>query len=154
AGAAESGRLDSWSAGHLNELAELELSWPDLLAGDTLLHADIRADNVLLANDQVLFVDWPHACIGAAVADVAFMAPSVTMRGGPWGGGARRAGAGAGRRAGGGGGRAAVGAAAGARAGYFPERAPPPPPLGLPTLRAFQAAQGEIARRWLAGLLR
>jgi hypothetical protein len=28
-----------------------------------------------------------------------------------------------------------------------------PPPPGIPTVRAFQAAQGAIARQWLAGLL-
>jgi hypothetical protein len=27
------------------------------------------------------------------------------------------------------------------------------PPAGIPTVRAFQAAQGEITRRWLAELL-
>ncbi|WP_212648315.1 hypothetical protein [Deinococcus hopiensis] len=36
-------------------------------------------------------------------------------------------------------------------AGYFTERALQPPP-GLPTVRAFQAAQGEIARAWLGRL--
>jgi len=28
-----------------------------------------------------------------------------------------------------------------------------PPPPGLATVRAFQAAQGEVTRRWLAQLL-
>ena len=37
-----------------------------------------------------------------------------------------------------------------ALAGYFTHRALQPPPPGLPTLRAFQAAQGEVARQWLA----
>lgn len=40
-----------------------------------------------------------------------------------------------------------------ALAGYFTGQALRPPPPGLPTVRAFQAAQGEVARRWLAGLL-
>jgi hypothetical protein len=35
-------------------------------------------------------------------------------------------------------------------AGYFTHRALLPPPPGLPTLRAFQDAQGIVARRWLA----
>jgi hypothetical protein len=34
-------------------------------------------------------------------------------------------------------------------AGYFVVGALEPPPLGLPTVRAFQAAQGEIALAWL-----
>ena len=35
-------------------------------------------------------------------------------------------------------------------AGFFTASALEPAPPGLPTLRAFQAAQGEVARRWLA----
>jgi hypothetical protein len=35
-------------------------------------------------------------------------------------------------------------------AGYFTRHSLLPPPPGLPTLRAFQAAQGTVARRWLA----
>ena len=38
-------------------------------------------------------------------------------------------------------------------AGYLTERSLQPPPPGLPMLRRFQAAQGEVARRWLATLL-
>jgi hypothetical protein len=34
-------------------------------------------------------------------------------------------------------------------AGYFTWQAQLPPPPGLPTVRAFQAAQGEPARAWL-----
>ena len=34
-------------------------------AGSTLLHNDVRADNVLITADKVVFVDWPAACTGA-----------------------------------------------------------------------------------------
>jgi hypothetical protein len=47
-------------------------------------------------------------------------------------------------------GRQSVAAILRAVAGYFTCRALPPPP-GLPTVRAFQAAQGEVARQLLAG---
>jgi hypothetical protein len=40
-----------------------------------------------------------------------------------------------------------------ALAGYFTSQALLPPPPGLPTVRAFQAAQGQVARRWLADFL-
>jgi len=33
--------------------------------------------------------------------------------------------------------------------GFFLERSLRPPPPGLPTIRAFQAAQGEVALAWL-----
>jgi hypothetical protein len=45
---------------------------------------------------------------------------------------------------------ASVDAVLAAFAGFFTWNALQPPPPGLPTLRAFQAAQGEVARRWLA----
>lgn len=35
-------------------------------------------------------------------------------------------------------------------AGFFTFNSLQPAPPGLPTLRVFQAAQGEVARRWLA----
>lgn len=35
-------------------------------------------------------------------------------------------------------------------AGYFTRQALLPPPPGLPTVRAFQAAPGAIAREWAA----
>ena len=34
-------------------------------------------------------------------------------------------------------------------AGYFVVRALEPPPPGIPTVRAFQAAQGRVAISWL-----
>jgi len=142
------GRLDLWSSAHLDEVAELEGTWPRHAGGVTLLHADIRADNVLLTDDRVTFIDWPHACIGAAFVDLVFLAPCVAMQGGPQPGellAMTRTGRAASREA--------VTAVVCAVAGYFTERSLQPPPPGIPTVRAFQAAQGEIARRWLADLL-
>ncbi len=52
--------------------------------GDTLLHFDIRADNILIGPDaRVWFFDWPHACVGVTWFDTLGVAPSVTMQGGP-----------------------------------------------------------------------
>jgi Ser/Thr protein kinase RdoA (MazF antagonist) len=113
-----------------------------------LLHADIRADNLLLTRDGVMVVDWPHACRGAAFVDLVFFAPSVAMQGGPEPAallGRSRAGRAASREA--------LAAVVCALAGYFTERSLRPAPPGLPTLRGFQVAQGEVARRWLATLL-
>ena len=141
-------RLDSWSRAHLDELAELERAWPQHGAGDTLLHADIRADNLLLTDDRVIFVDWPQACAGAAFVDAVFLAPSVAMQGGPPPNellALTRTGRAASRQA--------VAAVVCAMAGYLTERSLLPAPPGIPTVRAFQAAQGTIARRWLADLL-
>ena len=141
-------RLDPWSRSHLTELAALEATWAVHASGTTLLHADIRADNLLLTGGGVMIVDWPHACRGAAFVDVVLWAPSVAMQGGPQPA-ELLARSSAGRSAT----RASVTATVCALAGYFTERSFRPPPAGIPTLRAFQAAQGEVARRWLAQLL-
>jgi len=112
------------------------------------VHGDLRADNVLLTPSGAVIVDWPAACRGSALLDLALLAPSVAMQGGPT---PRELLA-----------RTTAGRGAEievltplvcAFAGYLTERSLQPPPPGLPTLRAFQAAQAVEAVRWLAELL-
>ena len=141
-------RLDEWSLEHLARLAELETEAPRLVEGDTLLHFDIRADNLLIAGDRVYVLDWPWARTGPAWVDWVVMAPSVAMQGGPEPEAFIR--------------RfdmslaspPAVDAVICALAGYLVVNALKPPPPGLPTLRPFQAAQGAVAIRWLRERLR
>ena len=47
------GQLDPWSRMHLDQLAQIEATWAEHAAGDTLLHADIGADNLLLTGERV-----------------------------------------------------------------------------------------------------
>jgi aminoglycoside phosphotransferase (APT) family kinase protein len=136
-------RLDAWALRNLDRLAELESRAPGAVEGDALVHCDIRADNLLISGDRVYVLDWPWARIGAAWVDLVAMAPSVTMQGGPppeqllrrldlhgvTG--------------------AAIDAAVASVAGYLVVRALEPPPPGIPTVRAFQAAQGRVAIAWL-----
>lgn len=137
--------LDPWSRRHAPALAEIEAGAPAAVAGDTLLHLDIRADNLLLTPDRVLVVDWPHARIGAAWVDLVCFAPSVAMQGGPAPEDLmQRHPAGRTAEAG------ALTAAVVALAGFFIWGSLQPPPPGLPTLRAFQASQGAVARDWAA----
>jgi hypothetical protein len=76
--------LDQWCLRNLDRLADLENRWEKAAKGNTLLHADIRADNILLRDDGgVVFVDWPWACTGARWMDLLFFLPSVAMQGGP-----------------------------------------------------------------------
>jgi len=136
--------LDQWACDHLERLAELESPWPAACEGPTLLHGDVRADNVLLAEGNVVFVDWPHAAVGTPVFDVIAWAPSVVLEGGPPPEEllARHV--------------ApltvdpdVITVLLAAVAGFFVERSLRPPPAGLPTIRPFQAAQGEVALAWL-----
>jgi aminoglycoside phosphotransferase (APT) family kinase protein len=141
-------RLDPWSRAHVGELAALEATWEEHAAGGTLLHSDLRADNLLLGPDGVVVVDWPHACLGAPFVDLVLFAPSVAMQGGP-----QLPELLALSRHGRSVPRGSLTAVLCALAGYFTRQALLPPPPGLPTLRAFQAAQGAVARRWLAELI-
>ena len=137
--------LDDWSARHLDALAELEAQAPPSVAGNTLLHFDIRADNLLLTPERVVVVDWPHVRIGAAWVDLVWFAPSVAMQGGPLpeellaSSSAVRAAD-----------PAAITATVAAVAGFFTWHSLQGPSPGLPTLRAFQAAQAAAACAWLA----
>lgn len=143
----ESG-LDAWSRRHLNTLIELEREAPNASAGNTMLHLDLRADNILLTDSDVVIVDWPGAAVGAPWVDMVGMAPSVVLEGGPepveFFAMHPAASAAEPRN---------VDAVLASFAGFFTANALQPPPPGLPTLRAFQAAQGEVARRWLADRL-
>ena len=140
--------LDEWSCRHLDRLARIEAGWPDALAGPTLLHCDVRSDNLLVASNGVVFVDWPHACVGAAVFDLVAWAPSVLLEGGP---GPEeflamsvRAGVD----------RDILAVLVAAFSGFLVRHSLQPSPPGLPTLRAFQAAQGAVAVDWLRRLTR
>jgi len=137
--------LDPWALAHLDQLAGLETGWAEAARGDTLLHADLRDDNLLLTTDgRVVVVDWPHAAVGAAWCDALFMMPSAAMGGtvdpeDVW------MGFGPGRAAP----AAAVNAVLAALTGYFVHHANLPAPRNVPGLRAFQAAQGAAGLAWL-----
>lgn len=136
--------LDPWARDHLARLAELEVHWPAATEGRTLLHGDVRSDNLLFGPAGVVFVDWPHAVIGAPLFDLVAWAPSVVLEGGPepeqlLHGHAPSRDADP----------DAVTALLAAVSGFFVEHSFRPPPPGLPTVRAFQVAQGEVALAWL-----
>jgi hypothetical protein len=132
--------LDPWARDHVDRLAALEDSWGEAAAGDTLLHNDMRADNMLITTGGVVFVDWPWAAVGAPWFDIVGMIPSVLLNGSP----------------------AllpaidehvaafdpdpdAVTAVLAALTGYLLYQSHQPPPPGLPTVRAFQRANGDAA---------
>jgi len=136
--------LDPWTAERLPRLAELAAPWPEAVTGDTLAHGDLRADNMLLTDDRVVFVDWPHVVRGAPWLDLLLMLPCVRAQGGPDPEELFAAHP-LGRAAD----PDAVTAALAGLAGYFVHRSLQPPPPGIPTVRAFQRAQGEAALDWL-----
>jgi Phosphotransferase enzyme family len=143
-GAAGVAGLDPWAAAHLDELVALESGWDAAASGKSLVHADIRADNIILTPERVVFVDWPWAALAAPWFDLVVMLPSVAMQGGP-----QPEEILAGHPVTRGADPAAITAVVGALAGMFVWLAGRPDPPGLPTLRAFQRAQGELALAWV-----
>lgn len=139
------GRLGNVSDQQIRQLTDLCSDVPAALEGNSLLHTDLRGDNMLLGDDgRVYIVDWPHASIGAAWVDPLGMAPSVEMQGGPPAAeffarfeAARVAD------------DNAVTTGLAAIAGYFVSHSLKPEIPSLPGLRAFQAAQGKVSMRWL-----
>jgi aminoglycoside phosphotransferase (APT) family kinase protein len=132
----------------LADLVRWEATAPRVLAGDHLVHGDLRSDNIMIAeHHQVWFIDWPHASVGAPWLDLAFMLPSIAAEGG---------------------GPAAelfaaqpvaaqvpaddLRAALGGLAGYFAWQSLQPDPRGIPNLRTYQLAQARATLHWLHSL--
>jgi hypothetical protein len=53
------------------------------LAGDDLVHLDVRSDNLCFLGERVVLVDWNWACRGHGAVDVAAWLPSLHLEGGP-----------------------------------------------------------------------
>jgi hypothetical protein len=140
--------LDVWSARHVERLADLEVGVADAIGGDRLVHLDFRSDNVIFAAagpEHDVVVDWPGASVGAAWVDLVGLLPALELDGGPMPEEVFEQHP-VGRSAD----PDSVSAFVASIAGYFTRMSLMPPPPGLPTVRLFQAAQGRVARRWIA----
>jgi hypothetical protein len=136
--------LDGWSVRNLDRLTAAADRGEVALEGDRLVHGDVRADNLLVRPDgSVVLVDWPWATRGAAWFDRLTLlvnvglydadAPLEELRA-AWLPEVRPD---------------DVDAVLSGLASYFADRVRQPDPPGLPTVRAFQRAQGQVVLRWL-----
>jgi hypothetical protein len=137
---------DPWILENLDALHELAEQGLSDLSGNSLVHTDIRADNILITdNNEAILVDWPWACIGAGwmdglsllinarVFDPEFDVESVLGSHPVFS-------------------EVLPGNVNGVLSGlgaYFIDAARQPPPSGLPSLRAFQQRQGDAVIAWL-----
>jgi hypothetical protein len=71
----------SWLEAALPQLIEWEARCPT--AGNSLTHGDLRSDNICLAADRAVFVDWNAATLSNPKLDLGFWLPSLTYEGGP-----------------------------------------------------------------------
>ena len=110
--------------------ALLDASGRTPLAGESLVHGDVRSDNLCLRSERAVLLDWNHARVGNPAFDVACWLPSLVLEGGPppesFG----------------------VDEFAALVAGYFAANAGLAAPTGAPRVRAFQRAQLEVALPW------
>jgi hypothetical protein len=115
--------------------ALLDASDPSRLDGGSLVHCDVRSDNLCLRSDRAVLLDWNHARVGNPAFDVAFWLPSLVLEGGPdpttFG----------------------VDELAVFVAGFFAAQAGLPAPEGAPRVRGFQRAQLEVALPWACSAL-
>lgn len=136
--------LDGWVQAQLDDLVEMSTRGLRALAGSTLVHGDVRADNLLIRPDgSVVVVDWPWASNGASWVDRLFLLVNVDLHGGhdpdrwiaqhlghvveP----------------------AEITYVIAGLCGYFTDVARQPPTRGLPTVRAFQADHARSTLAWL-----
>jgi hypothetical protein len=104
------------------------------LGGDSLLHMDVRSDNLCVSGDRAILIDWNWACRGNSAFDLAAWLPSLHAEGGP-----------APETI-----MPEAGAFAALLAGYFCAHAPRSPIPLAPHVRPLQLAQARTALPWAA----
>jgi hypothetical protein len=125
----------------LAHLARLEQDLPALVAGDALMHGDLRIDNVLVDRDgKALLCDWTWPCLGAPWFDTVTLLVTAFAAGldadsylAGWDAPAE-----------------GVDGALAALAGYWLVRADGGPSSASPHSRQHQRFSGEQALAWLA----
>lgn len=105
-----------------------------VFSGDSLIHLDVRSDNICLVEGRAVLVDWNWACVGNPDLDLACWLPSLHLEGGPP----------PERMLAGGGTYAAL------LAGVWGSTAGLPPPPTAPAVRPMQRAQLAVALPWAA----
>lgn len=144
---ADAADLDPWLACRYPALTAAEETALTEVAGDTLVHLDLRADNLMLRNDgRLIVVDWAWAVRGAAWIDPALLAIEFISSAAPdvdadaW---IERIAAEHGI------GTDPIVQLLVGVLGFFEFAGRQPDPPGLPTLRAFQRFQADALRTWL-----
>ncbi|GAA0951120.1 aminoglycoside phosphotransferase family protein [Actinocorallia libanotica] len=136
--------LPSWAVRNVGLLAALEAGWTRAAAGESMVHSDLRADNLLLTSDGgVSVVDWSYAVAGAPWFDLLTLLVSAAATGTDpqreWEKADVARGAGENE----------VNAVLAAMAGDYLSSSLLPAPSNMPGLRAHQGEKGRAALIWL-----
>lgn len=74
--------LDPWAQRNLDQLVAVEQRGYTDCAGDTLVHWDIRPDNMIRRTDgAVVLIDWAYRFQGAPWVDIAVLVPALIVGG-------------------------------------------------------------------------
>jgi Ser/Thr protein kinase RdoA (MazF antagonist) len=120
----------AWLGRSIHALMEAEAC--TVLAGEDLVHGDVRSDNLCFVGDRVVLVDWNWACRGNGIIDIAGWLPSLHLEGGPPPDTIQPA----------------QPHLAAVISGYFAARAGLPVEQASPEIRALQRAQLQVAMAW------
>jgi hypothetical protein len=126
--------VPDWIEGRVEELAQLARTGVRALAeGKALAHYDLRADNIILTDDRVVFIDWAHPGLAPRWVDTvilhAEMRTSVRLPELP-------------------GDEAITGFLAAVGGGLWWGSAQPAPP-GIPTMRTWQREHALVHLDWV-----
>jgi hypothetical protein len=126
--------LGVWSSEQLDDALPVLRSAAESapIAGDSLIHLDVRSDNICLTDRGAVLVDWNLVHAANPDLDLAAWLPSLHLEGGP-----------APEEL-----LTGAGGLAAALAGFFGARAGLPPPPTAPQVRKIQLAQLEVALAW------
>ncbi len=130
---------------NVQAVLELEQGWTSAVAGDGLIHADMRLDNVLLAATGATAVDWSSAARGQAWVDTVHLLASLRLLGGPSPDPLLRAHPTAQDTD-----DEAIDSYLCALSGYFALQTQRPEPPRTAGLRRFQSEQARVLLEWLA----
>ena len=75
------GTVSRWAADNLSHLVALETDGLVAAQGSSLVHFDLYPHNILVTADRVVFVDWPHARLGAPIVDLVMLLSSAAADG-------------------------------------------------------------------------
>jgi hypothetical protein len=130
---------------HLEEAAALAARFAEVVGGTTLVHTDVRDDNVLVRRDgTAVLCDWNFPCVGAAWVD------TLLLMIGPRGDGLDVESVLASRRLTRDLPDESVDIVLALLSGYFYRQAQEPVPPTSPYLRDHQRWQGDVCWTWLA----
>jgi thiamine kinase-like enzyme len=133
--------VSTWATDHLADLVALEADGLIAAQCSSLVHFDLYPHNMIVTRDRVVFVDWPHARLGAPIVDLIMVLSSAAADGidpepvvRTYSGAADRT---------------AIDAILAAHAGFLLAGALAPAPPGLEAIAAAKRRLGRGAVRWL-----